>query len=247
MTSRVPVTVGAVRRLVTGGPGFIGANFVHRTVRERPGVSVTVLEALTYAGCRESLRPVEDHIRLVGGDVTDEPLVDPLVAESDPRGPCEPSGDQFRVRQRNVDRGAGKAADCDAHQSCSSPRKSLSRRPVRRRPDLSRRSGLGDVESTSLPTRPTAIERSRRSDQRRPPWHATPRIRALRYSVQQRSATVSLRRGPMGRDRRPTSRSPAAGTAMWRMRRRPHGQSPRQDRVGRRNCQNRSGLFRHRG
>ena len=50
--------------LMTGGAGFIGADFVHSTVRERPGVSVTVLDALTYAGCRESLRPVEDHIRL---------------------------------------------------------------------------------------------------------------------------------------------------------------------------------------
>ena len=72
-----------MRLLVTGGAGFIGANFVHSAVRERPGVSVTVLDALTYAGCRESLRPVEESIRLVEGDVTDEPLVDRLVAESD--------------------------------------------------------------------------------------------------------------------------------------------------------------------
>ncbi|BBY65126.1 dTDP-glucose 4,6-dehydratase [Mycolicibacterium helvum] len=72
-----------MRLLVTGGAGFIGANFVHSTVRERPGVSVTVLDALTYAGSRESLRPVEEHIRLIEGDVTDEPLVDQLVAESD--------------------------------------------------------------------------------------------------------------------------------------------------------------------
>jgi dTDP-glucose 4,6-dehydratase len=72
-----------MRLLVTGGAGFIGANFVHTTVRERPGVSVTVLDALTYAGSRESLRPVEDRIRLVEGDVTDMPLVDRLVAESD--------------------------------------------------------------------------------------------------------------------------------------------------------------------
>ncbi|WP_445168935.1 dTDP-glucose 4,6-dehydratase [Mycolicibacterium sp. Dal123E01] len=72
-----------MRLLVTGGAGFIGANFVHSTVRERPAVSVTVLDALTYAGSRESLRPVENDIRLVEGDVTDEPLVDRLVAESD--------------------------------------------------------------------------------------------------------------------------------------------------------------------
>lgn len=72
-----------MRLLVTGGAGFIGANFVHATVRERPEVSVTVLDALTYAGSRESLDSVADDIRLVEGDITDAPLVDRLVAESD--------------------------------------------------------------------------------------------------------------------------------------------------------------------
>jgi dTDP-D-glucose 4,6-dehydratase len=47
-----------MRLLVTGGAGFIGANFVHSTVREHPEDSVTVLDALTYAGRRESLAGV---------------------------------------------------------------------------------------------------------------------------------------------------------------------------------------------
>jgi dTDP-glucose 4,6-dehydratase len=72
-----------MRLLVTGGAGFIGANFVHSTVGERPEVAVTVLDALTYAGSRESLVPVADDIRLVEGDITDAPLVGKLVAESD--------------------------------------------------------------------------------------------------------------------------------------------------------------------
>ncbi|WP_299560592.1 dTDP-glucose 4,6-dehydratase [uncultured Mycolicibacterium sp.] len=72
-----------MRLLVTGGAGFIGANFVHATVRERPDVAVTVLDALTYAGSRQSLAPVADAVRLVEGDVTDAALVDRLVAESD--------------------------------------------------------------------------------------------------------------------------------------------------------------------
>jgi dTDP-glucose 4,6-dehydratase len=72
-----------MRLLVTGGAGFIGANFVHSTVRERPDVSVTVLDALTYAGRRESLADVDDAIRLVEGDISDAGLVSQLIDESD--------------------------------------------------------------------------------------------------------------------------------------------------------------------
>jgi dTDP-glucose 4,6-dehydratase len=72
-----------MRLLVTGGAGFIGANFVHTTVREHPDYAVTVLDAMTYAGSRESLAPVQNNIRLVQGDITDAELVAQLVAESD--------------------------------------------------------------------------------------------------------------------------------------------------------------------
>lgn len=72
-----------MRLLVTGGAGFIGANFVHAAVRDHPGDSVTVLDAFTYAGSRESLRPVDNAIRVVEGDVADAELVDRLVAECD--------------------------------------------------------------------------------------------------------------------------------------------------------------------
>ncbi|HZL06490.1 MAG TPA: dTDP-glucose 4,6-dehydratase [Coriobacteriia bacterium] len=72
-----------MRLLVTGGAGFIGANFVHQTVRERPDVDVTVLDALTYAGDESSLAPVSDRITFVRGDVTDAELVDRLVAGTD--------------------------------------------------------------------------------------------------------------------------------------------------------------------
>ncbi|MCV7302446.1 dTDP-glucose 4,6-dehydratase [Mycobacterium barrassiae] len=69
-----------MRLLVTGGAGFIGANFVHKAVGEH---EVTVLDALTYAGSRESLTPVENDIRLVEGDITDADLVNKLVADAD--------------------------------------------------------------------------------------------------------------------------------------------------------------------
>jgi dTDP-glucose 4,6-dehydratase len=72
-----------MRMLVTGGAGFIGANFVHSTVRERPDVSVTVLDAFTYAGRRESLADVDGAIQLVEGDIADAELVSRLIAQTD--------------------------------------------------------------------------------------------------------------------------------------------------------------------
>ncbi|MEB3064607.1 dTDP-glucose 4,6-dehydratase [[Mycobacterium] zoologicum] len=72
-----------MRLLVTGGAGFIGANFVHSTLSQHPEVAVTVLDALTYAATRESLAAVADDIRLVEGDIADAAVVGSLVAESD--------------------------------------------------------------------------------------------------------------------------------------------------------------------
>lgn len=72
-----------MRLLVTGGAGFIGANFVHQTVRERPETQVTVLDALTYAGDEASLAPVADAVTFVRGDVADADTVDRLVRDSD--------------------------------------------------------------------------------------------------------------------------------------------------------------------
>ena len=45
-----------MRVLVTGGAGFIGSNFVQRTVANRPAAAITVLDALTYAGQRGQSR-----------------------------------------------------------------------------------------------------------------------------------------------------------------------------------------------
>jgi dTDP-glucose 4,6-dehydratase len=71
------------RMLVTGGAGFIGANFVHYTRRNHPEYEVTVLDALTYAGDRTTLAPVADEIQFTHGDICDAEVVDRLVAESD--------------------------------------------------------------------------------------------------------------------------------------------------------------------
>ena len=72
-----------MRVLVTGGAGFIGANFVHATLERRPEVEVVVLDALTYAADESSLATVRDRVDLHVGDVADAALVDRLVGECD--------------------------------------------------------------------------------------------------------------------------------------------------------------------
>jgi dTDP-glucose 4,6-dehydratase len=72
-----------MRLLVTGGAGFIGANFVHHTLRAHPEHSITVLDALTYAANEASLASVRDRIEFVRGSVTDAELVDRLVQQVD--------------------------------------------------------------------------------------------------------------------------------------------------------------------
>ncbi len=68
--------------LVTGGAGFIGSNFVRRSLATRPGLKITVLDALTYAGRLSNLDGVLYDVGFVHGDIRDEDLVDSLVAES---------------------------------------------------------------------------------------------------------------------------------------------------------------------
>ena len=69
--------------LVTGGAGFIGANFVAHTLENHPRYEVEVLDALTYAGNRSSLAPVAGAVAFHHGDICDAELVDRLVAGSD--------------------------------------------------------------------------------------------------------------------------------------------------------------------
>ncbi|WP_028463736.1 dTDP-glucose 4,6-dehydratase [Nocardia sp. 348MFTsu5.1] len=72
-----------MRVMVTGGAGFIGANFVHRTLATRPDVHIVVLDKMTYAANAQSLAPVADRIELVEGDIADTALVDSLAANTD--------------------------------------------------------------------------------------------------------------------------------------------------------------------
>ena len=70
--------------LVTGGAGFIGGNFVLEAVAR--GVKVVNLDALTYAGNRDTLASLDgdpNHV-FVHGDIGDRDLVAKLLAEHRP-------------------------------------------------------------------------------------------------------------------------------------------------------------------
>ena len=63
--------------LVTGGAGFIGANFIRQASRS---YRVTVVDKLTYAGNRANL---PEGIEFVQGDICEQPLIDELVSAAD--------------------------------------------------------------------------------------------------------------------------------------------------------------------
>ncbi|MBC7593455.1 MAG: GDP-mannose 4,6-dehydratase, partial [Kineosporiaceae bacterium] len=75
--------------LVTGGAGFIGSNFVRRTLEDAyvglEGAEVIVLDALTYSGNLENLAPVAESPRyeFVHGDIRDSGLLDRLLPTVD--------------------------------------------------------------------------------------------------------------------------------------------------------------------
>ncbi len=68
------------RLLVTGGAGFIGANFVHHWRKHHPDDTITVLDALTYAGNRASLAGLADD-DFVHGDIRDTARVESLLRD----------------------------------------------------------------------------------------------------------------------------------------------------------------------
>ncbi len=74
----------SARVLVTGGAGFIGSNFVHVALRERPEWQITVLDALTYAANPANLDGTDPaRCQLIKGDICDVETLDPLVKDHD--------------------------------------------------------------------------------------------------------------------------------------------------------------------
>ncbi|MFC4313363.1 dTDP-glucose 4,6-dehydratase [Steroidobacter flavus] len=69
--------------LVTGGAGFIGANFVHHWLRGHASGRLVVIDALTYAGNRANLSEIAGHsaFRFVQGNIADAALLARLFEE----------------------------------------------------------------------------------------------------------------------------------------------------------------------
>ena len=72
-----------MRLLITGGAGFIGANFVHRALAG--GDQITVYDALTYAGNPDNLSDLDgnDGYRFVHADVRDAEVLSAEMVECD--------------------------------------------------------------------------------------------------------------------------------------------------------------------
>jgi dTDP-glucose 4,6-dehydratase len=75
----------STRLVVTGGAGFIGSHFVKMALARHPGLRVTVLDKLTYAGNLANLVEVEKDPRyaFVKVDICDPKVVDGLFAGHD--------------------------------------------------------------------------------------------------------------------------------------------------------------------
>ena len=71
--------------MVTGAAGFIGANFVYHWVQAHPNDTVVAYDALTYAGNRASLAPLEasGQLHFVQGDICDGDRVSQTLVNYD--------------------------------------------------------------------------------------------------------------------------------------------------------------------
>lgn len=75
-----------MKRLITGGAGFIGANFIHYIIKNYPGDEVICLDELTYAGNLLNLEAILNYknFTFVKGDIADREFVFSLFERERP-------------------------------------------------------------------------------------------------------------------------------------------------------------------
>jgi dTDP-glucose 4,6-dehydratase len=69
---------------VTGGAGFIGANFIYYELANHPEDKITCFDALTYAANLDNLAPVKNDFTFIKGDITDSAAVEAAMKQTKP-------------------------------------------------------------------------------------------------------------------------------------------------------------------
>jgi dTDP-glucose 4,6-dehydratase len=69
---------------VTGGAGFIGANFIYYELENHLEDRITCFDALTYAANLDNLAPVRDKFTFIKGDITDSAAVEAAFTQTKP-------------------------------------------------------------------------------------------------------------------------------------------------------------------
>ena len=72
-----------MKLLVTGGAGFIGSNFVRRTLLTRPHVEISVFDKFTYAADPKNLDGVNNQIQVIQGDIADQSAIEDAISDVD--------------------------------------------------------------------------------------------------------------------------------------------------------------------
>ncbi len=72
-----------MKLLITGGAGFIGANFVLFWAKNHPDDQIVVLDKLTYAANLSTLSSIKEKIDFIEGDITDPEIVHKAMAGVD--------------------------------------------------------------------------------------------------------------------------------------------------------------------
>jgi dTDP-glucose 4,6-dehydratase len=67
--------------LVTGAAGFIGSHFVRLAVKSHPEWTITILDALTYAGNLSTIKDIRERVHFVAGKIQDPTAVEGVIKD----------------------------------------------------------------------------------------------------------------------------------------------------------------------